>query len=82
LAVSKKCPLFVQPSAVGGNSVNPVGDYYYKAEAGAPTTALLARGDLNFDLLSGASGSYWRYHPSQTYLYYAACAIIVNPFAL
>lgn len=48
LAVSKKCPLVIQPDAVGNGATTtaPVGDYFYRPRAGAGVTALLSRGNF------------------------------------
>ncbi|MEG1408114.1 MAG: hypothetical protein RSD23_09665, partial [Ruthenibacterium sp.] len=82
LAISKKCPLLVQPSAIGGNTVNPVGDYLHKPPAGTSTTAFMSRSNLNSGSRAGASSGFWWNSPSGVNWYAAACAIIVNPFAL
>ena len=62
LAVSKKCPLVIQPDAVGNGATTtaPVGDYFYRPQAGAGVTALLSRGYFASGSNAGAwYGNWW-----------------------
>ena len=61
LAVSKKCPLVIQPDAVGNGATTtaPVGDYFYRPQAGAGVTALLSRGGFAFGSSAGAWFGGW-----------------------
>lgn len=62
LAVSKKCPLVIQPDAVGNGATTtaPVGDYFYRPRAGAGVTALLSRGNFADGSNAGAwCGAWW-----------------------
>ena len=66
LAVSKKCPLVIQPDAVGNGATTtaPVGDYFYRPRAGDGVTALLSRGNFANGSNAGAWYGSWWYTPS------------------
>lgn len=82
LAVSKKCPLVIQPDAVGNGATTtaPVGDYFYRPRAGAGVTALLSRGSFADGSDAGAwFGSWWYTHSFASWAG-ASRSLIRNPF--
>ena len=82
LAVSKKCPLVIQPDAVGNGATTtaPVGDYFYRPRAGAGVTALLSRGTFADGSDAGAWYGGWWSAPSIAYWNGASRSLIRNPF--
>lgn len=82
LAVSKKCPLVIQPDAVGNGATStaPVGDYFYRPQAGAGITALLSRGSFAGGSYAGAWCGFWLAPPSFAYWSRASRSLIRNPF--
>lgn len=82
LAVSKKCPLVIQPDAVGNGATTtaPVGDYFYRPRAVAGVTALLSRGGFAGGSLAGAWYGSWWDTPSLAYWGGASRSLIRNPF--
>lgn len=82
IAVSKKCPLVIQPDAVGNGATTtaPVGDYFYRPQAGAGVTALLSRGAFAYGSAAGAWYGRWWNTPSYAYWAGASRSLIRNPF--
>jgi len=82
LAVSKKCPLVIQPDAVGNGATTtaPVGDYFYRPQAGAGVTALLSRGACANGSTAGAWYGTWWNTPSIAHWRRASRSLIRNPF--
>ena len=80
LGVSKKCGLVVQPTGTGGDSAKPVGDYIYRPAVGASETALLSRGRFSVGGVAGGWCVSWWYSPATAGWYWAARALIRNPF--
>ena len=82
LAVSKKCPLVIQPDAVGNGATTtaPVGDYFYRPRAGAGVTALLSRGYFANGSSAGAWFGGWWGAPSYASWLGASRSLIRNPF--
>lgn len=82
LAVSKKCPLVIQPDAVGNGATTtaPVGDYFYRPQAGTGVTAVLSRGALSYGSSAGAWCGVWWSPPSYARWSWASRSLIRNPF--